>query len=257
MEVFMQRIAVAVALWAGATSAGAADPPRVPLNVYVTAAKVEARKEVDDATKSALKAKRDETREARKAAEKRIKDQHGKKRESWPAEQDDELYRLEEAEALAEADYEYRRIDPKGLADSVKDITESFQGKGLAGRKERIALVGSPGEADLVVEVAARRSGKTLPTQFKADRCFILFTVGAGGRMSPKRFGKVPADYRLKKLGYSTWKIAGPRPDKPVFYFESYNGGGNEFGCQGAAANAASAAVDKFIEDNYAALTGK
>jgi hypothetical protein len=253
----MQRIAVAMVLCAGASAAGAADAPQAPLNVYVTAAQVEARKEIDDATKNALKAKRDEAREARKAAEKRIKDQHGKKRESWPPEKDDELYRLEEAEALAEADYEYRRIDPKGLADSVKDLTESFQGKGLAGRKERIALVGSPGEADLVVEVAARRSGKTLPTQFKADRCFILFTVGAGGRMGPDRFGKVPADYRIKKLAYSTWKIAGPRPDKPVFYFESYNGGGNEFGCQGAAANAAAAAVDKFIEDNYAALTGK
>jgi len=29
---------------------------------------------------------------------------------------------------------------------------------------------------------------------------------------------------------------------------------GEEFGCQGQAANAASAAIDKFIEDNYAVL---
>jgi hypothetical protein len=253
----MKRIAVAMALCVGVSPAGAADPAKAPLNVYVTAAQVEARKEVDDATKNALKAKRDEAREARKAAEKRIKDQHGKKRESWPPEQDDELYQLEEAEALAEADYEYRKIDPKGLADSVKDVSESFQGKGVAGRKERIALVGSPTDADLVVEVAARRSGKTLPTQLKPDRCFILFTVGAGSRMDAERFSRVPADYRIKKFGLYAWKIAGPKPEKPVFYFESYNGGGNEFGCQGAAANAASAAVDKFIEDNYATLSGR
>jgi hypothetical protein len=253
----MKRIAVAMALCVGVSPAEAADPAKAPLNVYVTAAQVEARKEVDDATKNALKAKRDEARDARKAAEKRIKDQHGKKRESWPPEADDELYRLEEAEALAEADYEYRKIDPKGLSDSVKDLSESFQGKGIAGRKERIALVSSPTDADLVVEVAARRSGKTLPTQLKPDRCFILFTVGAGSKMDAERFGKVPADYRIKKFGLYAWKIAGPKPEKPVFYFESYNGGGNEFGCQGAAANAASAAVDKFIEDNYSTLSGK
>jgi hypothetical protein len=44
-------------------------------------------------------------------------------------------------------------------------------------------------------------------------------------------------------------------PESPVFHFESYNGGGNEFGCRSAAAGAASAAVDKFIQDNYRVLT--
>jgi hypothetical protein len=33
------------------------------------------------------------------------------------------------------------------------------------------------------------------------------------------------------------------------------NGAWGSFGCYGSAANAASAAVDKFIEDNYATLT--
>lgn len=32
------------------------------------------------------------------------------------------------------------------------------------------------------------------------------------------------------------------------------NGGAEQFGCQGQAANAASAAIDKFIADNYAIL---
>lgn len=53
------------------------------------------------------------------------------------------------------------------------------------------------------------------------------------------------------------WKISSPRPEKPVFVFEGYNGGGSEFGCHGAAANAASAVIDKFIEDNYARIAGK
>src|SRR5262249_20781449 len=195
--------------------------------------------------------------EARQALEKQLKAELGKKRESWPPEKDDQLYQLEEAEALADADYEYRKIDPKGLSDSAKDVSNSFQGKGIAGHKDRVEMVGSAAGAALVVEAAARRTGKTLPTQLKPDRCYILFTVGPGGKMDPKQLTKVPANYRPKKFGLYAWKIASPKADKPVFYFESYNGGGNEFGCQGAAANAASSAVDKFIEDNYVVLVWK
>jgi hypothetical protein len=228
-----------------------------PLKVYVTAAQVEARKEVDDATKNALKAKRDQAREARKALEKQLKDQLGKKRESWPPERDDELYAAEEAEALAEADYEYRKIDPKGLSDSVKDVSESIEGKGIAGRKDRVVLATSAAEADLVLEVAARRSGKSLPTQFKPDRCFILFKVRPGAKLNPGAFSKVPANYRPKRFGMPVWTIARPKAGEPAFTFESYNGGGNEFGCQGAAANAAAGAIDKFIEDNHAILTAR
>jgi len=50
----------------------------------------------------------------------------------------------------------------------------------------------------------------------------------------------VPANYRPKKFGLWAWRIASPNEAKPVFTFESYNGGGEEFGCQGQAANAAS-----------------
>ena len=233
----------------------AAEPPSGALRVFVTAAEVQPRKDVDKATKDALKAKRDEARDARKALEKQLKDQLGKKRETWPPEKDDELYKLEEAEALAEAEYEYRTIDPKNLSDAVKDVTESIQGKGMAGRKDRVTLVGSPAEADLVLEVAARRAGKTLPTQIKADRCFLLFDIRPGGKMSAATFGKVPATYRPKK--FAAYRIAAPRPDKPAFTFESNNGGGAEIGCHGAAANAAAGMLEKFIEDNQAALAAR
>jgi hypothetical protein len=230
---------------------------QTPLKVYVTAAQVEERKKVDDATRDALKAKREQARESRKAAEKQMKDQYGKKRESWPPEKDDELYALEEAEAMSEADYEYRKVDLKALSDSVKDVTESIEGKGLAGRKDRLMLVSSAADADLVVEVANRRSGKTLPTQLRPDRCFLLFNVEPGGKMDAASFSKVPATYRPKKFGMWVWKIASPKAERPAFTFESYNGGGNDFGCQGAAANAAAGAVDKFVEDNYEVLTAR
>jgi hypothetical protein len=234
----------------------AAESTPATLTVYVKAAAVQERKDVDEATKNALKAKKDAARAAREALEKQLKEQHGKKRESWPPEQDDALYRLEEAEALATADYEYRKIELKGISDAVKDVTRALEGKGLqAGRKDHVTLVPAATDADLVVEIAARRASKTLPTQFKPDNCHLLFTITAG-RLDPARFGKVPADWRPRKFALPAWKLAGPSAEKAAFTFESSNGGGTEFGCHGAAANAASTVVDKFIEDNYALLAG-
>lgn len=64
--------AVALCLAVSPVVVLAAASPR-PLKVYVTAAQVEARRDVDDATKNALKATRDEAREARKTVEKRLK----------------------------------------------------------------------------------------------------------------------------------------------------------------------------------------
>ena len=44
----------------------------------------------------------------------------------------------------------------------------------------------------------------------------------------------------MRRAGLRVWRLAGPSAEKPFFYFESYNGGGKEFGCQSAAADAAS-----------------
>jgi hypothetical protein len=227
------------------------------MTVFVKAATVQERKDVDEATKNALKAKKDAAKQAREALEKQLKEQHGKKRESWPPEKDDALYQLEEAEALAAADYEYRKIELKGINDAVKDVTRALEGKGMqAGRKEHVALVPAETDAELVVEIAARRASKTLPTQFKPDSCFVLFSIGPGARLAAERFGSVPSEWRPRKFMLPAWKLAGPSAGKQAFTFEASNGGGSEVGCHGAAANAASTVVDKFIDDNYALLRG-
>ena len=253
VSLFAGAILVALPLAAG-------DSPKTAMSVFVAATQVEARKDVDEATKNALKAKRDAAKEARKARQKQLKDQYGKKRETWPPEKDDELYALEEAEALARADYEYRKIDPKAIKDAVEDIVKAMQGKGTAGHKDRVLLASSAAEADLVLEVLARRSEKTLPTDLKPEWCYVFFSIGPGGKMEPARFAKVPHEYRIRKgFGWGIYKIAGPSADSPVFRFESNNlmttGAWGSFGCFGTAANAASAGVDKFIEDNFEILT--
>jgi Ni/Co efflux regulator RcnB len=255
----MKRIVVAL-IAAAAVFPALAAAQTGTMTVFVAAAQVQERKDVDDATKNALKAKRDATKQARKDLEKQLKDQLGKKRDTWPPEKDEALYALEEAEALARADYEYRKIELKGINDSAKDIVESIQGKGTAGRKERVAWAPSAAEADLLVEVLARRGEKTLPTQLKPDWCFVLFTIGPGGKMDPARFAAIPANYRIRKgFGWGIYKIAGPSAESPVFKFETNNlmtsGSWGSFGCYGTAANAASAAIDRFIEDNHPILT--
>jgi hypothetical protein len=199
--------------------------------------------------------RRDQARQTRRVLETELRELYGSGRKAWPAEREGELYRLEQAEALADADYEYRKADPRAAFDTAQEIAEAFQERRGADRPGPIVLTTTAGEADLVVEVAACRAAKSFPTQSKPDRCYVLFTLGAGGHMDPEQFSKVPADYRMKKFGTRAWRIAGPTRDRPVFHFESYNGGGKEFGCPGAAAHAASAAVDKFIQDNYRLLT--
>lgn len=232
--------------------ARAADGPT--MTVFVAAGNDEPRPEVDDATKNALKKKRDEANKARQALEKQLKSQFGKKREAWPQEKDDELYRLEEAAALAEADYEYRKINPKDIADAVEDLKGATQGKGLqAGKKDRIAPAASAAEAQLVVEVKARRQKKQLGAVVPSD-CWVLFTLGPGGKVPAADFAKIPSTYRPRKFLMAAWKIAGPTAEKPVFTFEGWNGGGTPFGCHGAAANSAAGLIDKFIEDHHALL---
>lgn len=253
----MKRIAAALALSLLATFSRAAAGPAGVLRVFVTAAPVQEAEKVDDATKQQLKAKREVARQARKDLEKKMKEQYGKKRETWPKEKDEELFRLEEAEAVAGAAFEYRKVDPKGMKDSVQNIVKSLQGKGMVGRKDHVEVASSAGEADLLVTVLARRAEKTLPTDFKPSNCYVLFSIGPAGEMKPARFARVPASYRFRKASVWAWKIRSPRPKEPFFQFEARNPLVSEFGCHGSAGNAASEVIDKFVEDNYATLTGR
>jgi hypothetical protein len=193
----------------------------------------------------------------RKALQNRLQQDYGKDRSAWPPEKQAELVKLEDAEALAQADFDYRRSDRRGVLEVAKEMMAAFESRRTSGRPERTRLAATESEADLVVNVAAARTGKTFPTQSRPDRCYVLFTIGPGTTMSASRFAQVPSTYVLKKLGLNAWKVAGPRPDAPAVYVEAYNGGGQEFGCQAGAAAAACAAVDRFVEDNYQVLTAK
>lgn len=237
--------AVAVLL---AAPVGAGDPPKT-LKVFVAAAVVEARKEVDKETKEQLKAKAEAAKKARKDLEKEIKEQHGKDREKWPPEKEEALLTAEDAAAVAAADYEYIKVDPKALDDSTKNVRDSIEGKGVVGKRDHIVQVQSAEAADLVVTIVGRRSEKTLPTQLRADQYYVCFTIAPGGRMDRERFLKVPRNWRFRKFGYAAWRLQSPTPEVPLWKFEAYG----EQRWANAAHNT-SAMIDKFVEDNEAVL---
>lgn len=231
---------------------GAADEPT--RSIFIAAGTLQ----VAPGDEKELRSKANDAYKARKEAEKKLKEQFGKKREAWPPEKDDELYAMEEAEAVAMAAWQYRKVDPKAVADAIKDLNRAAEGKGMqAGKKNHISLASSAAEADLLVEVLARRS-ESKGGAFTATDCWVLFSVGRGEKTAAARFAKIPADYRPKtSWRVNAYKIAGPNADRRTFIFEGYNGGGSSFGCHGAAANGASSLIDKFIEDNHALLGAK
>jgi hypothetical protein len=249
----ISRTLLGLGLAAGLSAmSGAADEPT--RSIFITAGTFEVAK----GDEKELAAKVDAADKARKDAEKRLKEQFGKKREGWPPEKDAELYALEEAKAVANVAYAYRKIDPKKINDAIKDLTRASEGKGMqAGKKKHITLAASAAEADVLVEVLARRN-ETNGGALAATDCWVLISIGAGSKTDPAKFAKIPASYRTKAgFGLTAFKISGPTKERPAFIYEGYNGNGTAFGCHGAAANAAASVVDKFIEDNAANLTGK
>jgi len=249
----MRQSLLTVGVMAGcAAMLSAAEAPT--RTVFITAGTLQVAK----GEEKELRAKANDAYNARKNAEKKLKEEFGKKREAWPPEKDEELYNLEEAQAVAMAAWQYRKIDPKAVADAIKDLNRAAEGKGMqAGKKNHIVLAASAAEADVLVEVLARRS-ESNGGAFTATDCWVLFSIGRGEKTSAARFAKIPAGYRPKtSWGLKAYKIAGPSAERPTFMFEGYNGGGSSFGCHGAAANGASSAIDRFIEDNHASLVAK
>jgi hypothetical protein len=249
MRLTIAALAVALVSLAGIPSTDAAD---TVLKVAVTAATPEPRRQIDSATRKALEARIDETRKTRKDLEKQIKAQYGKKDEAWPKDRQDAFFDAQEAEALAVADYEYRRVNPDALADTAQDLRNSLTGKGaFQTRKDNVILVESPADADIAVEVVARRSSRSDPTLWRDDEYYISYLVKPGGKMDPARFAKVSREYRFRKFGYQAWRLQAPKPDAPVWRFDAYG----DLRWSNAAASAG-VMINDFIEKNYPALAG-
>lgn len=227
--------------------------PEKSMTVFVTAAAVTDVVKIDKATEKKLSDAIKAAGQTRKDLEKALKAKHGKKREAWPPEIQDQMEDAEEAVALAVADWEYRKVKQEGLSDTAEDVRKSIIGDGTAGKKDYITLVSSAADAQLIVEVNGRRSGSSGAQggllALRDDLYWISFYVKPGPKLPVERFGAVPRTYRLRRAGYQARRLAIPRPDSPEWRFEAHG-----YQRWGAAANVASVVVEDFIGKNYDAM---
>ena len=231
----------------------AAQTTEKTMTVFVSAAAVTDVAKIDKATETRLLDAIKAARQKRKDLEKGLKAQHGKKRDAWPPDIQDQMYAAEEAEALAEADWAYRKVKQEGLSDTAEDVRKSIIGDGMAGKKEHITLVGSAAEAQLIVEVNGRRSGSSGAQgglmALRDDLYWISFFVKPGPKLPVERFAAVPRTYRLRRAGYQAWRLSIPRPEHPEWRFEAHG-----FQRWGSAANVVSVQIEDFIGKNYDAM---
>jgi hypothetical protein len=222
------------------------------MTVFVTAAPLADVTKVDKETETRLLAAIKDAQTKRKDLENSLKAKHGKKRDAWPQEAQDAMFDADEAVALAQADYSYRKVKSEGLTDSADDIRKAILGQGMSGEKNGIRVVSSAEEAQLIVEVNGRRSSSSGTGGLMAlhdDQFYISFLLKAGPKLPAERFARVPRTYRLRGMGATVYRLAVPKPDAPWWRFEAY--GTMKWG---SAANGASKLVEDFIAKNYDAM---
>jgi hypothetical protein len=249
----MQKTLVGLSL-APAFLAGALLFAQEPIAVHVTAMTDVPKIEPGDrkAVRKELEAKWRAAHDTRKAAEKELKAQHGKKKDAWPPETQAVYLELEDDEAEAEAALAYLDVNPKGLSDSAQDIRESLAGKGMAGAKEYAKYVNDAELADIIVEVVGRRSTKSDPTLLRDNQYYVAFKIKGGPNFDASRLGKVPPKYTGGGFGRRSVKIHTWSAEEPYITLEAF-----EMMRWASVGNTASAIINTFLKDNYAALTGK
>jgi hypothetical protein len=88
--------------------------------------------------------------------EKEIRAQHGKDRERWPLDKRTLLDQAEQVAGDARTKYLYAAADQESIDGTIWDLTKE------ADKKEGLALVSNPDEADLLVKVIGRRGSGML-----------------------------------------------------------------------------------------------
>jgi len=162
-----------------------------PLRVFFTVATAPPAQGDAKARAESLKRERDAAWAEYEAFDKQLKKEHGKKYEKWPPEVKEKANLSYEKYVSKALDYLLFTIKPKDLEDSVRDITNSVVGKGLAGVKENVVLAESTADAHLVLEAIARYGASKLTVGPK----YFFYRVSAGGKLKPDALKVVPSDW--------------------------------------------------------------
>jgi hypothetical protein len=182
---------------------------------------------------------------ARKDLEKALKAQFGNKRDQWPAEARERYAEAEETEVRLNTDWLYRSGESVPLPRNVSDLKDSLQGIGLAKKKENVVVVATREEAQLVVEVAARRTAGIADDDPMNDQFWVSVLIKRGPRLSETQFAAVPRTYRFPQV----IRLAAPSDTAPWWRFE----GAGTF-LWSAPAHTLSRLVEDFIAKNRTAM---
>jgi len=217
--------------------------------VFMTAAAVTDVIKVDKETQKRLELAIKDAQKNRKELEKTLKAQHGNKRDKWPEEAENRYLDAEEAVALADTNFLYRKVNQAGLTDSVEDLRQALTGHGLAGKKENVRLVDAATDAQLIIEVVGRRSASGGQAggllALRDDQYWLLLAVKPGPKLTAERFDAVLLTSQYARFNKRFSQI-GPRPEAPEWRFEAY--GDLRWA---NAAHAASLIIEGFIAKNY------
>jgi hypothetical protein len=161
------------------------------LRVYFTTATPPAAQGDFKTQAQKLKGERDAAWATYDIAFKQLEKANGKKYDKWPAEVKEQAALSYQTYVGKGLDYLLFTIKPKELEDSIRDISNSVAGKGLAGVKENVVLAESAADAHLVVEAIARYGASKLTVGPK----FFFYRVSAGGKLKPEALKAVPSEW--------------------------------------------------------------
>jgi hypothetical protein len=185
----MRHLALAVLLGGFGVGSAGAEPP---VRLFVFSHEGERLSEA--ARKDRIKeteAAHDRAEEARKSLQKALESRHGKGESGWPADVRPQLEAARRAEYESLIAHHQIKTDPSDLDKAAQSLAKTIAD--LARKQPQVALADSREQADLSVEVLARRA----KTSFPGAAWFVYLTVkpermeGTGARFTGTSFGQV------------------------------------------------------------------
>jgi hypothetical protein len=161
-----------------------------PVHVYVSARTAEALAEPErKAREKETDAEHERAEEARKGLQKTLEAQHGKNGQAWPEEARGQLDAAWQRELQALVAHQEVKTEQKDLDNGALALTNAL--KAQAKKSPHLALAASADQADLAVEVLARRA----KTSFPAAAWFFYLKV------KPERLGDAKARFAGTSFG--------------------------------------------------------
>jgi hypothetical protein len=219
------------------------------MTVFVSEGPTPEYKEGTRAEKDAHEATLKDLRAKWKDMEKGLKAQHGSKRKNWPEDAELQMLQAEEAIFLEMSEWDYRHTKPESLSDSVQDVKDALVGKGIAAKREHIALASSREDAQLVVEIDGRRSDRKWTLNPADDDFYVRVRISRGPKLPEAQFAAVPPMYRYRTAGVDIMRLGIAGPSTPYWRFESHGMMSWHMAGSGVAN-----LVDDFINRNYDAM---